>query len=69
MNSCNTHIIETLKIVDEMIDLANRGDGDRDDDGCGILYGILRDSACKIKNRAEKEKKRHVLKGKWNENL
>jgi len=28
-----------------MIDLADEGDADREDTGCGILYGVLRDSA------------------------
>lgn len=67
MKSCNKHIIETLKISDEMIHLSNRGDDDREDTSCGILYGILRDAAYKIKKVAEDEKRRHILKGSWDE--
>ena len=48
-----------------MIELSNSGDIDREDVGCGILYGILRDSAYRIKKIAETEKKIHMEKGKW----
>ena len=62
---CNLHIINTLKLADEMIDLADQGDVDRKDNGCGILYGVLRDSAFKLKKLAEDEKLNHVRKGWW----
>ena len=62
---CNLHIINTLKLVDEMINLADHGDADREDNGCGILYGVLRDSAFKLKNLAEEEKQNHIRKGWW----
>lgn len=65
MRACNKNIQKTLKLVDEMIDLANSGDQERDDVGCGVLYGILRDSAYRIKKVAEQEKNAHVAKGKW----
>ena len=52
-------------LVEKMIELANSGDKDREDVGCGILYGILRDSAYRIKKIAEAEKKAHEDKGKW----
>ena len=48
-----------------MIYLADRGDADREDNGCGILYGVLRDSAYKLKNLAEDEKANHIQKGWW----
>jgi hypothetical protein len=64
---CNLHIIKTLKLVDEMITLADQGDADREDNGCGILYGILRDSAFKIQKLAEAEKLNHIRKGWWQE--
>ena len=65
MKSCNLHIINTLKLVDEMIYLADQGDVDREDNGCGILYGVLRDSAFKLKKMAEEEKLNHIRKGWW----
>ena len=48
-----------------MIKLADRGDIDREDNGCGILYGMLRDAGYKIKNLAEAEKEKHIAKGWW----
>jgi len=65
VKACNKHIRDTLELVEKMIRLANRGDEDREDTGCGILYGILRDSAYKIKRLAEQERDMHVNKGWW----
>ena len=65
MKPCNLHIVKTLKLVDEMISLADLGDADREDNGCGILYGVLRDSAFKLRKLAEKEKQNHIRKGWW----
>jgi hypothetical protein len=53
--------------VEEMMELADRGDADREDNGCGILYGVLRDSAYKLKKLAEDEKQNHITKGWWQE--
>jgi hypothetical protein len=64
---CTLHIIKTLKLAEEMMDLADQGDADREDNGCGILYGVLRDSAYKLKKLAEEEKRNHIVKGRWQE--
>jgi hypothetical protein len=64
---CNLHIAKTLELVESMINLANQGDTDREDNGCGILYGILRDSAYKLKKLAEEEKQNHIRKGWWSQ--
>ena len=65
MRACNKHIIRTLELTEEMLELADRGDTDREDTGCGVLYGILRDSAYKLRKLAEKEKEAHIRKGRW----
>jgi hypothetical protein len=62
---CDKNIIATLEVVNQMIKLAERGDADREDIGCGILYGVLLDSAYKIKKIAEEEKEAHIEKGWW----
>jgi len=67
VRACNKNIQKTLELADRMIRLANQGDNDREDTGCGILYGIVRDSAYKIKRLAEKEREMHVSKGWWQE--
>ncbi len=65
---CDRNIRLTLQLTQEMIRLADQGDVDREDTGCGVLYGVLRDAAFKIRQLAEKEKGRHQAKGWWQEN-
>ncbi len=64
---CDHNIKLTIQLTREMIRLADQGDVDREDTGCGILYGVLRDAAFKIQQLAEKEKSRHQAKGWWQE--
>ena len=65
MRPCDQNIRYILEMVEDMIALADRGDADREDVGCGILYGVLRDSAYRIKKLAEEEKRRHQANGRW----
>lgn len=65
MKPCDRNIKRTIHLTQEMIELADQGDADREDTGCGVLYGVLRDSAYKIRQLAEKEKGRHQDKGWW----
>ncbi len=65
MKQSNENIKTTLLLVKRMIALAEKGDAEREDVGCGILYGIVRDAAYKIKKVAESEKDVHIRKGKW----
>ena len=65
MKPCNEIIQETLSLTDMMLSLSDRGDLLREDDGCGILYGVLRDAAYKIRKMAELEKENHIKKGQW----
>jgi len=65
MRACNESIKKTIELAKRMIDLADEGDSVREDTNCGVLYGVLRDSAYKIKKLAEKEKEAHKKKGWW----
>ena len=65
MKACDESIKETLDLADNMLDLADRGDAAREDNGCGVLYGVLRDSAFRIKQLAEAERDAHIKKGWW----
>jgi hypothetical protein len=65
LKRCDQNIIETLKLVDKMVELAQQGDADREDVSCGVLYGVMLDSAFKIKKLAEEEKESHIKKGWW----
>lgn len=63
---CDSNIQRTLELAEEMILLAQKGDEEREDSGCGVLYGVLRDSGFKLKQLAMKEKEAHMKKGWWN---
>ena len=65
MRPCDESIRETLDLVGNMLDIADRGDAVREDSGCGVLYGVLRDSAFRIKQLAEAERDAHIKKGWW----
>jgi hypothetical protein len=64
---CDLNIKKTLQLTQQMINLANKGDADREDIGCGVIYGVMRDAAYKIKKLAEAEKENHIKKGWWKE--
>jgi hypothetical protein len=65
LKACDRNIVRTIALTQEMIRLADQGDADREDTGCGVLYGILRDSAFKLRQLADEEKRRHQAKGWW----
>jgi len=67
-NIMNRHYInecirKALEMSREMLMLADDGDAVREDVGCGILYGTIRDSAYKIRALAEAEMLAHKRKG------
>ena len=61
----NDNLKRTIKLTREMLALADEGDRDRNDDSCGILYGILRDSAYRLRALAQAECDKHKHSGKW----
>jgi hypothetical protein len=65
MRPCDESIKATLDLTWRMIQLADAGDANREDTGCGVLYGVLRDAAYKIKRLAEEEREAHIRKGWW----
>jgi len=67
MKPCDHNIVKAIELATQMIRLAENGDIDREDIGCGILYGVLRDSGYKLNILAENEKEAHIQKGWWNE--
>lgn len=61
----NENLLKTIELAKKMLELANEGDRDRLDDTCGIVFGILRDSAYQIRKIAEEECKKHKKAGRW----
>lgn len=65
MRPCDESIKDTISIAEKMLKIADEGDMVREDNGCGVIYGVLRDAAFKIKKLAEAEKDAHIRKGWW----
>ena len=65
MKRCDETIQKTLEMSDGMLSLAEEGEAVREDNGCGILYSLVRDSAYQIRRLAEAEKEAHIRKGWW----
>lgn len=63
----NENLLQIIRLTREMLALADEGDRDRNDDSCGIVYGILRDSAYRLRKLAEEECEKHRQVGKWDE--
>lgn len=65
MRECNEPLLKVFSLVNAMNDLADEGDAVREDVGCGVLFGVLRDCAYKIGKMAEEERDTHIRKGWW----
>ena len=61
----NVNLLRVLRLTNEMLALADEGDRDRLDDSCGILYGVLRDAAYRLRAMAEQECEGHNKRGAW----
>ena len=64
-DQCNLLIKQTLELARQLIILADEGEEHSTDDGCRVLYGIVRDCAYKIRTEAERERASHQAKGRW----
>lgn len=65
MSRSNECLKKTLELAALMLQVADEGDTARKDVGCGVLYGVLRDSAYRIQKLAEAERQAHRKKGGW----
>jgi hypothetical protein len=61
-NAADQCLKKTLELAERMLRLADHGDAVRNDPGCGVVYGMLRDSAYKLKQLAEAERRAHLGK-------
>lgn len=57
--TANINLEKVIACCNEMLELADLGDNYRTDDGCGVVYGTLRDSAYKIRKLAKDELAKH----------
>lgn len=68
MKETNRNILRVLELSRKLLFSADRGDIQRNDDSCGVLYGIVRDCAYKMIDAASKERIRHIETGLWERN-
>jgi hypothetical protein len=62
MKPCDEILLKTIEMASDMLKLADQGDANREDNGCGVLYGLVRDCAYRIRRVAEAEKEAHDRK-------
>lgn len=62
----NKYILKALKIANDLIDLANNEEVLGNDNVCGILLGVMRDCAYKIRRQVERECQGRKAKGQLN---
>lgn len=67
MNPIDRNLKNVIELCYEMLQLADHGDQVRNDEGCGVVYGMLRDAAYKIRRVTEKELKDHQDRNLENE--
>ncbi len=63
LESCNQNIVEVLKLSRNLIELANKGDSERKDKSCGVLFGMARDAGYKLEQMAIEELDLHRSNG------
>ena len=61
----NEYILKALKIANDLIDLANNEKVLGNDNVCGILLGVMRDCAYKIRRQVERECQGRKAKSQW----
>ena len=52
-SACREYCLEAIQLSEKFLQLANDGHADCDDDRCMVLFGIILDSASKIRREAE----------------
>ena len=67
MKPCDRNLQETLDLAERLIALSFKGDEQREDNGCGILYGVMRDAGFQIRNLAQREVQHHRYKTRQTE--
>ena len=59
------HLQKALEMARQLAILADDGEAASADDGCAVLYGIIRDCAYRIRGRAEQEQQQHLAARRW----
>ena len=62
----NINILKVINLTDEMIAIADEGDRTRRDRSCGVIFGILRDTAYHLRDLCNEEISNHYTRGLGN---
>jgi hypothetical protein len=62
---CNERIRQALEHARQLTILADEGELCCRDDGCAVLFGVIRDCAYRIRAQAESERDSHKMQGRW----
>lgn len=65
MNKANACILKVIKLCEALLSCADSGDLAREDETCGVLFGIVRDCSYKMLHAAENEQLLHIARGTW----
>ena len=68
MSASTKNINGIISLSKRLLFCADRGDIQRTDDSCGVLFGITRDCAYKMLGMALKERELHIQNGIWDMN-
>jgi hypothetical protein len=53
--SCLDYIQSALELADEMLDRVREAEAECEDDACLVLFSVIRDSAYRIRQTAQRE--------------
>ena len=56
-SACRKYCLEAIQLSEKLLQLSKDAHSDCDDDQCLVLFGIILDSASKIRREAEKRLK------------
>lgn len=62
------YLRRAVGIAKDMKVLADEGEQQAPDNGCAVLFGVIRDCAYRIQGRAEDEEEVHRTMGNWGRN-
>ena len=59
------YVRKALQAARQLTVLADEGEAQATDDGCAVLFGVIRDCAYKIRAQAEREMSSRMSRGVW----
>lgn len=64
-SNCRKQLEKAQVLAEQLLVVADEGDAERQDVGCGIIFGTMRDSGYKLRALVEQEIEEHKRKGVW----